>query len=289
MNTIIYKATNIKNQKHYIGQTIRSLEERKKQHFYEARNEKFREGSFHESLIKNPGDFKWEILAEGFPYLFIDIFEKYWINYYDSYNNGYNLTEGGNKPPRLVGEKNPFYGKTHTKESIEKMLINRGKNEEWIKNVKNKSENHKKKISESNKKIRTDKWKETVGKQALEKRRITMKENGINQIGKNNGMYNKHHTEESKRIMSEKAKNRLKIVCPYCSKKCNVSNATRWHLENCKHKGEKMQIDNIKEEIKENIEDIKKRIKESTNQKDIEKYEELLQYYEEKLWGIEES
>ena len=33
--------------------------------------------------------------------------EKYWIEYYDSYNNGYNETKGGEGGPSLPGEKNP--------------------------------------------------------------------------------------------------------------------------------------------------------------------------------------
>ena len=46
--------------------------------------------------------------------------EKYWIEYYDSYNSGYNMTIGGEA---LFGENNPFYGKTHTVETKQKLSL----------------------------------------------------------------------------------------------------------------------------------------------------------------------
>lgn len=59
------------------------------------------------------------------------------------------------------------------------------------------------------------------------------------------GKYNKRdnsklgitlHTEETKRIISEKAKQRNKLTCPYCGKICQPAMAKRWHFENCKEK-----------------------------------------------------
>lgn len=46
--------------------------------------------------------------------------EKYWIKHYDSYNSGYNMTIGGEA---LFGENNPFYGKTHTIETKQKLSL----------------------------------------------------------------------------------------------------------------------------------------------------------------------
>lgn len=45
--------------------------------------------------------------------------ERYWIKYYDSYENGYNETEGGENPPLNIREKSPFA--THTEEDVAKV------------------------------------------------------------------------------------------------------------------------------------------------------------------------
>ncbi len=209
MNTIIYKATNKINGKSYIGQTICGLENRKYQHIKSAEYNNNANNIFHNAIKKyGPDAFEWEIVAEGFPYLFIDTFEKYWINYYDTYNgDGYNMTKGGNKPPRLCGEKNGFYGKKHSKMSIDKMLEARNKNKEWLKKIQNKTEDHRNKISESNRKTMNTEWKSTIGKRMKEKR--------------NNTMNNKEIP-----------------ICPYCGLRGKSghswSNMKKHHFDNCK-------------------------------------------------------
>ena len=49
--------------------------------------------------------------------------EKFWISYFNStdLSIGYNLMEGGQRGPRLSGEANGMYGKTHTPE-VREML-----------------------------------------------------------------------------------------------------------------------------------------------------------------------
>ena len=94
----IYKIQNLKNQKIYIGQTIQSVQERWYHHLEDASL-----GSdlyFHRALRKYGRDnFSWEIIEEIDNDKLNDR-EIYWINYYNSYNNGYNLTPGGDLPPR---------------------------------------------------------------------------------------------------------------------------------------------------------------------------------------------
>ena len=69
--------------------------------------------------------------------------EMYYIEKYDSFNNGYNLTKGGDGTRGLEGELNPFYHKHHTEESKSKIS----------KSHKGKvlSEDHKRKIAKSTK------------------------------------------------------------------------------------------------------------------------------------------
>jgi group I intron endonuclease len=93
---IIYKITNKINGKVYIGRTSRSVEERWKQHCYDAKVKrlcfKFQEA------IKEYG-------AENFTVEQIDCAatkeeanakEAYWIKFYDSVATGYNVSLGGN-------------------------------------------------------------------------------------------------------------------------------------------------------------------------------------------------
>lgn len=45
-----------------------------------------------------------------------------------------------------------------------------------------------------------------------------------------------NHTDDSKNLMSEKAKNRERVCCNHCNKTMDKSNYVRWHGDNCKLK-----------------------------------------------------
>lgn len=94
----IYKITNDVNNKVYIGLTTKTLQDRFKQHKYKAKEQQtnkdnkqhlynamnlYGEDKFHISLIEECDN---NILPQR---------EIYWIKQYDSYNNGYNSTLGG--------------------------------------------------------------------------------------------------------------------------------------------------------------------------------------------------
>lgn len=98
----VYKHTNIQNDKSYIGITSLKPNDRWRNNgsSYLRKNKdgKFFHAKFASAIQKYGWDnFKHEIIEEGF---FtkdeIEEHEIYWIAYYDSYNNGYNTTEGGN-------------------------------------------------------------------------------------------------------------------------------------------------------------------------------------------------
>lgn len=89
----IYKITNTKNGKSYIGQSAnvemrlqqhkRSLEKSAKSWYLQARKES-------DSI----DDFTFEILQEC-KLEELDELEEYWVDYYNSYSNGYNQTKDG--------------------------------------------------------------------------------------------------------------------------------------------------------------------------------------------------
>ena len=82
------------NQKVYIGQSINSLDHRKKQHYKESKYHKNDTTYFHNALKKySEQDFIWEILEELTSLEELNSREIYWIEYYQSTNKekGYNL------------------------------------------------------------------------------------------------------------------------------------------------------------------------------------------------------
>ena len=92
----IYKVTNIKTNRVYIGQTIRSLEARYSSDIIKSwikdRKAKVTQ-KFLDELIEE--DFViTEIFDVACCQYHLNIIEAYWINYYDSYNNGYNNNAG---------------------------------------------------------------------------------------------------------------------------------------------------------------------------------------------------
>ena len=122
MNGIIYKAINLQNNKVYIGQTIKTLEQRINKHYYDASYDNL---YFHKALNKyDKEDWKWEVIDEFCSFEELNSKEKYWIAYFNSNNldKGYNLTEGG---AGVIGL---------TKESYDKMRktrINNSSNENY--------------------------------------------------------------------------------------------------------------------------------------------------------------
>lgn len=91
----IYYCKNLINNKGYVGQTTRTLEERKREHLKHLESEKV---IFHAAIEKyGKENFEWTILGE---YLNEDLdkYEEYWIkekNTHYQYGYGYNMNYGG--------------------------------------------------------------------------------------------------------------------------------------------------------------------------------------------------
>lgn len=95
----IYKITNDINQKIYIGKTTRSIQERWLEHCSAA----------YKSTSENRPLYR-AILKYGLSHFHIEEIEetdnpeereKYWIEYYGSFKNGYNATKGGDGRPYI--------------------------------------------------------------------------------------------------------------------------------------------------------------------------------------------
>lgn len=97
LNCGIYKITNLKNNKGYIGQST-DIESRWKNHKIELRNNTHNNSHLQSAFNKYGEEaFEFRILETTFEEN-LDNAEEYWINYFDSTNpdKGYNLTHGGN-------------------------------------------------------------------------------------------------------------------------------------------------------------------------------------------------
>jgi group I intron endonuclease len=77
---IIYKATNLINNKIYIGKTIRTLDDRRKAHIIESHNSKV---YFHDAIRKyGENSFSWEVLTEADSESKLNVLEKFYIACY---------------------------------------------------------------------------------------------------------------------------------------------------------------------------------------------------------------
>lgn len=141
---IIYKITNLMNNKIYIGQTTQTLKERMRAHLKDYKRNLPIDVDLYKYGIEN---FKVEVIDNATNKEELDQKEIYYIKLYNSkYPNGYNLSDGGSTTKgyhhrqeskdkmrevkrkcgkkiseAYIGEGNPFYGKKHSEESKKKM------------------------------------------------------------------------------------------------------------------------------------------------------------------------
>ena len=152
---IIYKAYNRINNKCYIGQTIQSLSVRKNRHINDSlyRNTNI---YFHNAIKKHGSDnFDWEIIEFCDSKKELNEMEFHYIMQYDSLNNGYNLTLGGEGS----------FGYKHTFKNRKVMSAASFKSNNHCNRGKHLSEKWKQKIGLSNKgKIITKECRDKISK-----------------------------------------------------------------------------------------------------------------------------
>lgn len=101
----IYKITNKLNGKAYIGKTLNNVETRWQQHIRESNKEISSERPLYRAIRKyGVKNFIVEILEEVSEDV-VNEKEIFWINYYNTYQKGYNATKGGDGKSFLDFEK----------------------------------------------------------------------------------------------------------------------------------------------------------------------------------------
>lgn len=161
---IIYCIHNLSTGKKYIGQTVEKLQRRVVRHFRTINETKISRAIQKYSKY----DFVYGIVEEVYDRNLLDEREKYWIQYYDSISNGFNIKEGGKcargykqsqssiekRRQKLLGKplseehkqkiSKAHNGKVLSKETVNKMIAYR--------TGKNLTESCKEKISQSHSK-----------------------------------------------------------------------------------------------------------------------------------------
>ena len=138
---IVYKVTNIKNNKIYIGITTTSLHKRRKGHEH-AWSCKTKKATYFDQCLHKEGleNFKWEVIDETANNLYeLSNLERYYIKKYNSFYDtgyGYNRTTGGQSSFKLseeskklvslaqMGKLNHMYGKCGKLNPASKMVYN---------------------------------------------------------------------------------------------------------------------------------------------------------------------
>ena len=218
----IYMITNKINNKKYIGQSV-NIKARKHYHFTRHCNKMIISNAIFKHGKEN---FDFQILEEC-EESHLDELEVKYIKEYETHislGKGYNVDLGGKGCGKMsnetkqklrelnLGERNAFYGKKHTEESLEKMREKQS--------GKKISEETKQKIKESTTgdknhfygKTHTNEVKNLISKLSS---------------GKNNSFYGKKHTEETLQKMRDSNK-KLNLGVPMKDEtKIKISNSTK--------------------------------------------------------------
>jgi hypothetical protein len=185
---VVYKITNLINNKIYIGV-----------HRTDILNDNYYgSGKLIKRALKKYGkeNFKREYLHIFNNDEVTHAFEKekeYVTKEFTLREDTYNISEGGNINPVMYGENNPFYGKTHSKETIATIQ----QNNSWYKPT----DEHKEKISKASKQF----WDENKDRMIdiFSNRDKSFITDEFKQKC-SNSFKGKHHTDETKEILRQK-------------------------------------------------------------------------------------
>lgn len=91
----IYIIKNTIDEKVYIGQTIQMVDKRFRSHLSIPKDAKFNKGTLEYHILKYGKDkFYYEVLEKDVPEYILNKRERFYIELYDSYNNGLNGNKG---------------------------------------------------------------------------------------------------------------------------------------------------------------------------------------------------
>ena len=249
---IIYGWYNTLTDMWYVGQTVRP-EDRFKSHIILSENND--KSYFHKALRKySLENWVYCVLEDNVLRANLNMREMDWIEYYDSYYSGYNLTlGGGGSVSRICTEETKKkisaakVGKPLSEQAKQRMRESR-KGKPSPMQGKHHSEETKKRLSE----IEKGAGNPFYGRHHSEETRKKISEYHKGLIGEKNPFYGRHHTEESKRKMSEARKGKTGLKGPkngmYGKPAPNRKQVSKYDLNN----NYIQTYNSIKDAIKEN-------------------------------------
>lgn len=183
----VYKITNIKNEKVYIGKTSNTKpRNRWAQHLRIAKNKttsshKYR--AIHKAINKYSRKFfTFEIIEECETEIQCLIQEVFWIKQYDSFGKGgYNLTAGGegssgfkhslaskqkmsaSRKGTRIGKENSFYGKKHSKQTKKIIGLKSRGRKISLSNIEKRSKMNRKTVLEIRRRFHMKEYETLIG------------------------------------------------------------------------------------------------------------------------------
>lgn len=128
MKNIIYKITNLQNNKVYIGLTTQGLARRKGEHIYRL-NSGERDHKLYNAMRKyGINSFSFESICSALLPEHLGELEQYFIKEYNSFNRGYNMTIGGDTVSQETRDKLSAIFKGRKITWYNKILESRSKN-----------------------------------------------------------------------------------------------------------------------------------------------------------------
>ena len=171
MPFIVYKITNAINNHCYIGVTKKTAEKRFKEHVYSAVKRNVNRKLYYAIRKYGIDNFSHESICSILSDAHVLEMETHFIRVHDSFNNGYNMNEGGyglryhtEETKQKMSDRNfwrgksrtgveaPMFGKNHTEETKQKIRTTREANKhKYITKRNPHTEETKKKISDAKK------------------------------------------------------------------------------------------------------------------------------------------
>jgi group I intron endonuclease len=212
---LIYKVTCTETHKVYIGQTIQKLIDRYKGHFRHSKDPSHPayHGHFARALrAHGPECFTWEVVHSDVPWDKLDELEILEITKHDSYNNGYNCTEGGNMGNRTA---------VLAKERFEKYIKKERETE-----IKLRAQQQKRSLTNFEKNLKSELSKY--------KKELTLnKDDELKKLKENRNRVLGAKTQKEKQIVEGKSSRYIGVCCDTGNKKWRAA---------IKHNGKKIYI-----------------------------------------------
>lgn len=216
MRYFIYKHS--LNEKSYIGYTSQTIKDRLEEHVEYAKTNKSNRHFMNAISKYGSENIITEQLEEVLSKREALSREIYWIDFYNTFDAGYNMTRGGEGGDTFSNNPN----KEVIREKLRKVWTGRKHSEKAKKKMS---------VSASLRSPISDETKQKIGDANRGKTHTNETKKKLSALGKK-----KVFSDEYRKKLSDTAKLRPKVVCPHCGKEGVYNSMQRWHFNKCKRR-----------------------------------------------------